>query len=86
MTDAMEKLASTGLLGVLLVLSLGTIYYLFKKYSEEKDARIKDGQETQKLLMQMQSQVIEAMHKLAEIVEWVEKRVDEAPKDNRRRP
>lgn len=86
MTEGLEKLASTGLLGLLLALSLGTIYYLFKKLNDEKDARISDGKETQKLLMEVQSKVVDSVHKLAEIVEWVEKRVDEAPARERRRP
>ena len=77
MAEPLKELASTGLLGLLLVIALSAVFYLFRKYSEEKDARIKDGQEALKLLMQVQSQVIDAVHKLGQIVEYAEKRYDD---------
>jgi hypothetical protein len=83
-TEALDRILERGILGALLVVALFTIGYLFKKYSDEKDARINDGKETQKLLMQFQSTSIDMVHKLAEIVEWVEKRIDEPIKERRR--
>lgn len=88
MSDAMILLAKDGLMGALLVV-IGTAYYLKdKRLTEETQNRIKDGQETQKLLMQVQSSVIDAVHKLGEIVEWAEKRADESTRDRseRRKP
>lgn len=84
----MILLAKDGLMGALLVV-IGTAYYLKdKRLTEETQNRIKDGQETQKLLMQVQSSVIDAVHKLGEIVEWAEKRADESTRDRseRRKP
>jgi len=87
MSDAMLLLAKDGLMGALLII-VGTAYYLKdKRLTEETQSRIKDGQETQKLLMQVQSSVIDAVHKLGEIVEWAERRADESTRDkDRRRP
>lgn len=79
----MLLLAKDGLMGALLII-VGTAYYLKdKRLTEETQNRIKDGQETQKLLMQVQSSVIDAVHKLGEIVEWAEKRADESSRERR---
>ena len=50
-----------------------------KRLNEETAARIKDGQETQKLLMDVQGTSINAIHKISDVLEWMEKR-DEQPK------
>jgi len=95
MNDALNEIARTGVMGALLVIALGAYYLKDKRLTEETQNRIKDGQETQKLLMQVQSSVIDAVHKLGEIVEWAEKRADEASRslisrggrdDDRRKP
>lgn len=86
MNDALGHIASTGVMGSLLVIALIGYYLKDKRLTEETQARIKDGQETQKLLMQVQSSVIDAVHKLGEIVEWAEKRADEVSREPRRRP
>jgi hypothetical protein len=84
MTEALEKLISAGVLGTVLVICLIALYFKDKRLGEETQARIDDGKETQKLLMQVQSSVVDAVHKLAEIVEWAEKRADESLKERRR--
>lgn len=88
MNDALGHIASTGVMGSLLVIALIAYYLKDKRLIEETQARIKDGQETQKLLMQVQSSVIDLVHKLGEVVDWAEKRADEASRERepRRRP
>ena len=83
--DAFGQLLGTGLVGALLVIALYAYYLKDKQLSEEMSNRIKDAQEYQKLLMTVQQSVINAVHKLGEIVEWVEKR-DEAANKEKRRP
>ena len=80
MNEALSHVASTGVMGSLLVIVLFGYYQKDKKLAEESAARIKDGEETRKLLMQVQSGVLDAVHKLAEIVEYVEKRSEESPR------
>jgi len=43
--EPIQKLLETGLLGVLLVISLGAIFYLYKEVKTERDARLKDMKE-----------------------------------------
>jgi hypothetical protein len=94
-TEQLEKLATTGLLGLLLTMALGAIYYLYKKLMEEKDAhrltiekaqtylneeknhRINDGKETQKVILDVQKTMSDAMNKVADVIEWLEKRNNE---------
>jgi hypothetical protein len=79
MNDALGQIAGTGVIGAVLVVALIAL---------ESEARIKDGQETLKLLMQVQSSVIDAVHKLGEIIEWAERRDAEQirePREPRRR-
>ena len=42
--ETLQKLAESGILGLLLVISLFTIGYLFKEYKNERDLRISDLQ------------------------------------------
>lgn len=81
MGEALNQIASHGILGALLVVALIAYYLKDKRLSEETDARIKDGEETRKLIMQVQQQAIEAVHKLGEIVEWAEKRAEESTRE-----
>jgi hypothetical protein len=45
MENSLSKLAETGLLGVLLVITLVTIGFLYKEAKSEREARLKDLQE-----------------------------------------
>jgi peptidoglycan hydrolase CwlO-like protein len=80
----MDKLAGTGLLGLLLTMSLGTVYYLFKKLNDEKDARIADGKETMKVVMDVQKSVSDIVNKLTDVIEWAQKRTEEIARTDRR--
>lgn len=88
MTEATEKIINTGVLGALLVISFIAIAYLFnllqkektaasERLEKEQNARINDGKETQKLLMEVQKSIIDSVNKLAEVIEWAEKRTEE---------
>lgn len=55
-----------------------------KLLSEEAANRIRDGAETRKLLMDVQAQSIEVVHKIADSIEYLEKR-EESARDSRRR-
>jgi len=41
-TDLLETIANQGLLGVLLVLALVTIFFLYKEAKSERNARLED--------------------------------------------
>jgi len=87
-TSALGEIVQSGILGALLVLALVALYLKDREMdrkAREKDAeiraesaaRIKDAQDTQKVLMDMQRSIIDAIHKLGEIIEWAEKRDEE---------
>lgn len=85
MTDALGQIASTGVMGVLLVIALIALYLKDKQLGEETEARIKDGQETQKLLMQVQQSAIDTTHKLSEVADRMEKREEDMIRESRGR-
>jgi hypothetical protein len=68
------QLASSGLLGLILVIALLALRQKDKELSDEKAARIADAQENLKLIMGLHQQVIIAVNKLSELVEIWEKR------------
>ena len=50
-TDALQKLLETGLLGILLVIAFGAIFYLYKEVGKERIARLEDLKEMWQLTM-----------------------------------
>jgi uncharacterized metal-binding protein len=75
--QALGQLASTGIVGAFLVLALLALRTKDKELSDEKALRIKDSQDMMQLAMKIQSSVIDAVHKLGDIVDSWEKRDDE---------
>jgi len=75
--QVLGQLASTGLCGIFLVLALLALRTKDKELNAEKALRIKDSQDMMKLAMEIQSSVIDAVHKLGDIVDSFEKRDEE---------
>lgn len=75
--DLFKTVASTGIVGVFLVIALLALKDKDKKLNDEKDARIKDSAQYLALAMSLQEKVISAVKSLAEIVEKWEKREEE---------
>jgi len=74
--QALGQLASTGVVGVILVLTLLALRSKDKEVSDEKAARIKDSQDTLQMILKIQQSVTDAVHKLGQIVEAWETRAD----------
>ncbi len=70
----LAQLASTGVVGVLLVITLLALRSKDKELQDEKAARIKDAQDMMNLIMKLQQEVIIAVGKLSDLVESWEKR------------
>jgi uncharacterized membrane protein YccC len=81
--QALGQLASTGVVGVFLVLALFALRSVYRELSEERDARIKDSQDTLQMILKIQQGVTDAVHKLGQIVEAWETRAD-AEREERR--
>lgn len=79
MNDALQQLASTGVVGALLVVAIFALRAKDKELQQEKAARIDDAKAYLQLAMSLQEQVITAVNKLSEIWEAWEKR-EEAQK------
>lgn len=90
-----QQLASTGVVGVLLVLALIAVRMMYKELKEareehakqlaaEKQNRIDDAKAFNGLAMALQKEVITAVTKLGEIVDAWEKREDERLRNERR--
>ena len=79
-TQLWGQLASTGVVGVLLVLALLALRQKDKELKDEQQARIEDAKAYLKLAMSLQEQVLGAVNKLAEIVEAWERREEEREK------
>jgi hypothetical protein len=75
--QAFGQLASTGVVGAFLVLALMALRSKDRELRDEQALRTKDAQDTMKLIMQIQQSVIDAVHKLGEIVDSWEKREEE---------
>ena len=75
--EILKALAPYGLPGIFLFV----VGYLYHKKDQdlqsEKAARVKDAQDFLKLAMSIQEQVIQAVHKLGEVVDAWEKREQE---------
>ncbi len=71
------QIASTGIVGVFLVLAILALRAKDAELSLEKSARIKDSQDFLQLAMNLQGQVILAVNKLSEMVESWERREQE---------
>jgi hypothetical protein len=67
------SIASHGLLGVLLVLSMYVAYSKDKQLQEEREARIADAKNYTNLALELQAQVIEAVNKLTDTFEEMKK-------------
>ena len=73
-TQLLSQLASTGVVGVLLVLALLALRSKDKELKDEQQARIEDAKSYLKLAMSLQEQVISAVTKLSDIVEYLQSR------------
>ncbi len=84
------QLASTGVCGALLILSLYALRTKDRLLLEEQHSRIEDAKAYLALAMALQKEVIAAVSKLADIVEIFEKRETERDRrdarDEVRRP
>lgn len=67
------QLASQGLLGVMLVVVGWVAWRKDRELSDERDARITDAKNYTELALKLQAQVIDAVHKQADILEEVKK-------------
>lgn len=78
MTDQIfTQIASTGVVGALLVLALFALREKDKQLKDEMTARIEDAGRFNTLSMSLQREVIGAVEKLGEMLEIVERREDE---------
>lgn len=68
-SEPLAQIASTGIVGALLVLAIIAIVYLHRQLSAEKDARIEDSQKFTTLAMSMQKEVIAFVHKHGDMME-----------------
>jgi hypothetical protein len=75
--QVLSQLAGTGVVGVLLVLSLLALRHKDRELKLEQQARIEDAKAYLNLAMSLQSQVIVAVNKLSEIVDAWERRDEE---------
>lgn len=73
----LTQLASTGVVGIFLVIALFALRHKDKALEDEKNARIKDAHDYTSLAMTLQKDVILAVKTLGEIVEKWEKREEE---------
>jgi hypothetical protein len=81
MTDEMmRQLASTGVVGVLLVLALFALREKDRQLNAEKTARIEDAGKFNALAMSLQREVIAAVNKLSDMLEIWERRESERTK------
>ena len=80
-TQLFTQIASTGVVGVLLVVVLLAYRQKDRELKEEQQARIADAKSYLDLAMKLQEQVIIAVQKLSEIVEYLEKQ--DRPKETR---
>jgi hypothetical protein len=80
----LSQLASTGLCGLFLVLALLALRTKDKELNAEKALRIKDSQDMMQLAMTIQASVIDAVHKLGDIVDAWEKHEAERKEERRR--
>jgi hypothetical protein len=76
----LSQLASTGIVGVLLVIALYTLRTKDRELKAEMQLRIEDAQKFNTLAMSLQKEVIQSVSRLGEIVEWAEKRIDDGRK------
>ena len=74
--QVLGQLASTGVVGAFLVIALLALRAKDKALQESTEARIKESQDGLRLVMTIQASVIEAVHKLGQIVDAWEKRQD----------
>lgn len=86
MTQFLGQVASTGIVGVLLVIALLTLRAKDRELSEEKDARIKDAKDWNTQALTIQKEVSDSLAKLSEIFKIWEKREQERERERGRRP
>jgi hypothetical protein len=67
------SIASQGLLGILLVVVGWVAWSKDRELKTEREARIKDAKDYTDLALKLQAQVIEAVHKLADILDEMKK-------------
>ena len=67
-----ERIASTGLAGVFLALAVYAYWSKDKELKAEMQQRIADAQQFNTLALNLQKELIRAVNRLGEIVEWVE--------------
>lgn len=79
----LASLASQGILGTLLVLAFIALWWKDAQLTKERQSRIEDGKATLDLILKVQQSVMEAVHKLSEVVEFVEKRREEDERQRR---
>lgn len=77
------QLASTGVVGVFLVMALIALKKKDADLDKEKNSRIEDTKQFSTLCLSLQKEVITAVQKLSEVVEFLEKREDRTAKDRR---
>jgi CTP synthase (UTP-ammonia lyase) len=84
MTDQLyQQLASTGVVGVFLVLALLSLRSTYNALVAEKNARIEDVQKFNTLCLALQKEVITSISTLAKIAERTEKKEEERDRDAR---
>jgi len=66
---AVGQIASSGILGALLVIALFALWQKDKELQREKNARIEDAKQYNMLSMSLQREVIQAVEKLSDIVQ-----------------
>ena len=66
--DLLAKLASQGILGIMLVIVGWFAWSKDRELKVEREARIADAKDYTELALKLQSQVIEAVNKLSEIL------------------
>ncbi len=87
--QALSQLASTGVVGVLLVLTLLALRSKDRELRAESQARIEDAKKYNDLAMNLQKQMIESVNKQGEIMdrfEAIEEQRRAAAQERGRRP
>lgn len=73
------KIASQGLLGIMLVIVGWVAWSKDRELKSERLARIKDAQDYTELALKLQAQVIDAVNKLSDILKEMKKLMGRSP-------
>lgn len=70
-SEPLAQIASSGILGALVVVLLLVVRHLHNQLTAEKNARIEDGQKTLGVMMSVQKDRVDESHKFGDYVDFL---------------